>query len=145
MINIAWALVLASIGGATSPSSDAAARGDPVRWVRLSAPITLKGSAPPCRSAACQVVLSGVAELRDPESGFSTGRMGVAVTAVIGQEGCAAGWARPAIDVLVEKDGRYVGGGRAEGDLAVTGCSGTAGISFSGAGTLSADVLVVRP
>ncbi len=114
--------------------------------VRVSSPILLRGRVGGLRPGRPRLVLlTGVAQFKGA-GGLSSGRLPVVVAAVVdGTPGCIDGWARPAMDVLLERDGRYVAGARVEGTVPVFGCVRGGEVRLSGGGVMLGDALTARP
>lgn len=141
------ALLAAPARAAAASDAVAPTRLQSTRLERVSAQVRLTGTAQGLQPGQPRtVIMSGVADFRDEDGGLSSGPTSVAVGAVLdGSPGCRSGWAKPAVPVLLQRDGRYVAGAVVEGTLSVSACVDDGAARLEGLGTLSGDALDRRP
>lgn len=113
------------------------------RLAHVSGPVSVSGTAViPKDAPVAAVRLDGFLEAQNADGTIRTGKTAVAFIGVVDAAGVAAGWARPAIRVFVEQDGKLVGGSTLAGNVSLTSSASDGAVSVSGSGILSGDVLV---
>lgn len=114
------------------------------RVVRLSGHLSLSGNAHiPQGSSFAHVTMSGWTSLTDQDGRRVDGSIHFSETGMYHASGShVSGWARPSAYVSLYQNGKFLGSGRVDGSIYVSGWNSNGWVNLSGSGPVSGTIYV---